>query len=831
MPHEFASGSARPATANGARAARDHSPNAVLAIELPEGAELRSQRDPTRIGPTEIGIGRQLPEEYRGDLTPLLTWLRYDDGTYVAVLKIKSPGAEGMRAGIRALATDGVVIHFFDPEDPSVVLPAYRPKSKVSGLDKVEVHWSPTVTGDALGIEVHARTWEAAASLQFEIDRLSHLLVDPRATGSANATRSSTGSSCADVPAACGRSSSCTQRATAKLSFVRPDGHAYVCTGTVINDDRDIAEKQNRALLHTAFHCIDSQGTAQSLEAEFHYGYEGCNGDRLDSRYGRYFGGADLLEALPEHDQSLIRLRSPLAVGGICFSGWDPSKHPANTGVLGLHHPAGRPKEAVTGEIRGYQSASFKDLGVVEVAVVDYTEGHTEGGSSGSGFFLDNGSDTHYLLGSLVGGPEDDCAVGLYGSLSDFYPRIRPYLRNETPPAPADDHGSTRDTATVLAIGATTSGHLESPDDVDYFSFTVDGDGEVSIESSGSIDVIGTLYDGEGRELLRDDDGGNGYNFSLVLDLAPGTYYFSVEGYEGEIGAYEVSIQFAAAPVYSRAIPLLLAAGDQRREGFLRIQNYSEDATITLEITGIDDWGDRYGPLTHSLEPRHSAHFNSTDIEQGNSHKGLESGLGNGRGDWRLQLRSSTPIFATSYVRTGEGFLTSIHDTALELEVGGTLFLVPIFNPASNVNQRSVLRITNLNKESTDVEVLGLDDAGVPGLEPVRFSIGGQDSVLLDSGHLEDGIPDIESGRFGDGKGKWQLFLRSDKPIRPASLMVTPQGHITNLSTVNFAVPSSEDLNSESLPQGSVLGNHLRKGGTFPGAAFPRLTPGLTDLQ
>ena len=241
--------------------------------------------------------------------------------------------------------------------------------------------------------------------------------------------------------------------------------------------------------------------------------------------------------------------------------------------------------------------------------------------------------------------------------------------------------------------------------------------------------------------------------------------------------------------------------------------------------------GDRFGPLTHSLEPLHSTHFNSTDIEQGNSLKGLESGLGNGRGHWRLQLKSSTPIFATSYVRTQDGFLTSIHDTALDLELDGTLCLVPIFNPASNVNQRSVLRITSLSKESTNVEVLGLDDAGVPGLEPVRFSIDSQGSVLLDAGHLEAGIPDIESGRFGDGKGKWQLFLRSDKPIRPASLMVTPQGHITNLSTVNFAVPTAEDLNNEALPHRRLFDNRLREGGTPPGAAYPRLTPRLTDLR
>ena len=380
----------QPNPGNAARVARHHPRNAVLAITLPADAEIRSARASTRTGPTEIGIGRQLPVQYRGNLASQLTWVQQPDGSYVAVLEIVSPGAKGMRAGIRALVPDGVVFRFFDPHDWGAVLPAYHPKSEASRLNDAEVHWSPTVSGDRLGVEVRAPHWDATAGIQFEIHRLSHLVVEKSRASVPllGASPSTTGASCTSVPAACGRSSSCTQTATAKLSFVRPDGHAYVCTGTVINDDRELAEKQNRALMHTAFHCIDSQGAARSLEAEFHYTYEACDGSQLDSRYGRYYGGADLLEALPEHDQSLIRLRSRLNIAGVCFSGWSANERPTSTAVLSLHHPAGRPREAAAGQIRGYDSASFKDLGVVQVAVVEYSDGHTEGGSSGSGFFF-----------------------------------------------------------------------------------------------------------------------------------------------------------------------------------------------------------------------------------------------------------------------------------------------------------------------------------------------------------------------------------------------------------------------------------------------------------
>ena len=835
MEPEFAPrvGTVQWAAKKSARISPHHARDAILAIELPDPAEIQSKAGaiPSRTGPTEIGFGRLLPAAYQGDLAPLLTWEQQPAGGYIAVVEISSPGAKGMRAGIRVLANDGVEFRFFDPNYTVTTFPTYVPKSKEGHIEDVEIYWSPTVSADRLGVEIYAPSWDAVASMIFEIERISHVFLDSHTPRSSRAVPQSSRNTCESVPVACGRSSSCTQSATAKLIFVESDGHSYVCTGTVINDDRDLSEKQNGALMHTAYHCIGSQGTAESLEAEFHYGYESCDGTRLDSRHERYFGGADLLEALPEHDQSLIRLQRPLNIGGVCFSGWSANKRPTDTAVLGIHHPGGRPKESVAGRIRAYERASFKELGLVDVARLEFLEGHTRGGSSGSGFFLDNGDDPHYLLGSLVGGPEDDCTVGYYGSLSEFYPRIRPYLRNETPEPPADDHGNSRSAATVIAVNTTANGRLESPNDIDYFSFTVDGNGEVTIESTGPTDTIGVLYDSEGRELLSDDDGGNGYNFSLSVELTPGTYYVSVVGYEGEVGDYGLSVQFEAAPVYSRAIPLMLSADDQRRQGFLRIQNYTDDEEVTLEITGIDDLGERYGPIHYPLEPLRSIHFNSTDIEEGNPDKGLNTGLGDGGGWWRLQLRSSIPIFATSYVRTSDGFLTSIHDTALDLKLDGTVFLVPIFNPASNLDQRSYLRITNLDKQTNNIDIFGIDDAGEAGIETVRFGIRGQQSVYVDSEELEDGIPDIESGRFGDGKGKWQLVVESVEPIRVLSLMVTPQGHITNLSTVNFAVPSADDLTTQGFPRLKQLGDQLRAVPSTPAGRYPILAPGLRSLH
>ena len=84
----------------------------------------------------------------------------------------------------------------------------------------------------------------------------------------------------------------------------------------------------------------------------------------------------------------------------------------------------------------------------------------------------------------------------------------------------------------------------------------------------------------------------------------------------------------------------------------------------------------------------------------------------------------------------------------------------------------------------------GLDDQGesVSG-DAVRFTLPDDASRTLDAQEIEAGYSastsDFEfDGRLGDGVGKWQLFVSADRPIRVMSLMATPTGHLTNLSSV-----------------------------------------------
>ena len=225
-------------------------------------------------------------------------------------------------------------------------------------------------------------------------------------------------------------------------------------------------------------------------------------------------------------------------------------------------------------------------------------------------------------------------------------------------------------------------------------------------------------------------------------------------------------------------VGLFPRASDPVREGFVRVINRSLEAgEVTIEAT--DDAGTRLGPVTLSVAAGATAHFNSDDLEQGNASKGLPSGVGSAEGDWRLELMSALDIEVLSYIRTVDGFLTSMHDSA---PVAGGVHRVVIFNPGSNPNQVSRLRLLNLGSEEALVRITGIDDAGASPGESALLAVPAGASRTVTAVALEMGTGAVEDA-LGDGAGKWRLRVDSDQPIRVMSLLSSPTGHLTNLST------------------------------------------------
>ena len=224
-------------------------------------------------------------------------------------------------------------------------------------------------------------------------------------------------------------------------------------------------------------------------------------------------------------------------------------------------------------------------------------------------------------------------------------------------------------------------------------------------------------------------------------------------------------------------IPLFLSASEAAtRQGFARVINRdSEEATV--HIRAWDDGGARQRPITLTVAADSVAHFNSSDLETGNLEKGLSGGVGAGEGHWRLEVTSESDLDVLAYIRTSDGFVTSMHDTVPHTWESHR---IPIFNPGSNRAQVSVLRLVNPGEDGASITITGVDDAGSRGGN-VTATIAAGRAFTLSAQDLESG--DGVVGSLGDGAGKWRLTVTADLPVRVMSLLESPTGHLTNLST------------------------------------------------
>ena len=309
------------------------------------------------------------------------------------------------------------------------------------------------------------------------------------------------------------------------------------------------------------------------------------------------------------------------------------------------------------------------------------------------------------------------------------------------------------------------------------------------LESGEAPGLSGELGDGTGKWRLRLESERETVAMSL---LAPPT------GHLANLSAPPPEAEAGGA----RTVPLFLSASDPSgREGFLRVVNRSDTAG-TVRIEAFDESDFAYDPVTLSLDPGQTRHFNSDDLENGNAGKGLSGSTGAGRGDWRLELTSELDIQVLAYIRTKDGFVTSMHDLA-PAAADGLLHRVAFLNPGSNHRQASKLRLVNRGAADAEATIEGIDDAGRSPGTAVRVIVPAGKAVSLESKALEEGGEGFE-GALGNGKGKWRLWVTSDRPLLVASLLDTPTefGHVANLSTApgrGAARPSGTDAEAEAF--------------------------------
>ena len=152
-----------------------------------------------------------------------------------------------------------------------------------------------------------------------------------------------------------------------------------------------------------------------------------------------------------------------------------------------------------------------------------------------------------------------------------------------------DDHGNTLSSATLVSLPSSTPGTIDPGEDEDYFRFEVPADGTVVIESSGGLDVIGTLLGADGNQVAQDDDRGEGFNFRMEQTLLAGLYYVRVHSFWAESGAYTLHLRTAgddgqAPPATTAAthVPLLRIALPSTTSGTIDPGNDTDQFRFTL---------------------------------------------------------------------------------------------------------------------------------------------------------------------------------------------------------------------------------------------------------
>ncbi len=107
-------------------------------------------------------------------------------------------------------------------------------------------------------------------------------------------------------------------------------------------------------------------------------------------------------------------------------------------------------------------------------------------------------------------------------------------------------------TAAAITLGTAVSKTLAAGG-VDYYRLALTSRSAVTVQTTGSTDVIGLLQDSAGAPLEANDDSGAGDNFRIDRTLDAGAYYVRVSGFNPTTtGSYSLSVTRDAAPTNSR---------------------------------------------------------------------------------------------------------------------------------------------------------------------------------------------------------------------------------------------------------------------------------------
>ncbi|MCB4779008.1 MAG: pre-peptidase C-terminal domain-containing protein, partial [Sulfurovum sp.] len=154
-------------------------------------------------------------------------------------------------------------------------------------------------------------------------------------------------------------------------------------------------------------------------------------------------------------------------------------------------------------------------------------------------------------------------SIGSYALVSHFVP----------------DQGNTANTAALINPNSTAIGSIEVAGDKDWFKIVVPTAGTLVINTTGSTDTEGFLYDDtNGTPLVYDDNNGTDNNFRISRFITAGTYYVEVKHHRSvSTGHYTLVSHFIPDHPDTRDTAVLIDPPNSTTSG-------------SIEVAGDEDW-------------------------------------------------------------------------------------------------------------------------------------------------------------------------------------------------------------------------------------------------
>jgi hypothetical protein len=390
--------------------------------------------------PLAIGIGRAVPATAQLVALDALDWKDAADGSRAARVEVQSPGALAVRVAL-SLSRDvpGMSVRFtgasgqvFGPVSASEI----RANAQQFGN-----YWSPIVDGETIKLEFSVPAGTPLAGALANLPLVSHSLVPTNELDKISVKRlADIGTSlpcemdvkCAPQTPALTSAAS----AVASIVFSKPAGGLYLCSGQMLND----SVSDNVPYFFTANHCIDSAAAAATIQSYWFFEAVACGSNTVRPDFVVLAGGAKLLARSNDWDWSLMQLNA-FPPAGVIFSAWRAEPVAPGTALTVLHHPNGDLKKISQGNASSYVSDPLGNVNAATFLLMTYTQGETEGGSSGSGVLTFNAAGNYYeVRGGLYVGLDAACPTpagyyDVYSRIDNMVPNVREYLTPGNNPA------------------------------------------------------------------------------------------------------------------------------------------------------------------------------------------------------------------------------------------------------------------------------------------------------------------------------------------------------------------------------------------------------------